>query len=157
MSSLAVFIRSKQQCYGNQTCHWKSKRKSFSKYWFSCTLLGADLSEIGIIWISCTNKLSALGFLFGFTSCKGSFSCIYPKATLWDLLLRKMKALESVFKHLELCRRKCLQHNQFSSFSLEHQEEYSTAILESLQKDFQRTALAYRKITEEKGKMGEKG
>lgn len=115
-------------------------------YQFSCTLLRADLSEIEIIWISCTNKLSTLGFLFGFSSCRGSFSCISPKAILWDLLLRKIKYLFSVFKHLKFCRRKCLQHNQFSSFSLEHQEECFTAILGSLQKVFQRTALAYRKI-----------
>lgn len=46
---------------------------------------------------------------------------------------------------------------QFSSFSLKHQEECFTAILGSLQKDFQRTAFAYRKITEEKGKTGRRG
>lgn len=62
-----------------------------------------------------------------------------------------------VFEHLELCRRKFLQHNRFSSFSLKHQEECFTAILGSLQKDFQRTAFAYRKITEEKGKTGGEG
>lgn len=123
-------------------------------YQFSCTFLRADLSKIEIIWISCTNKLSTLGFLFGFSSCRGSFSCISPKATLWDLLLRKIKDLESVFKHLEFCRRKCLHNYQFSSFSLEYQEQCFTAILGSLQKNFQRTALAYRKITEEKEKNG---
>lgn len=74
---------------------------------FSCTLLRADLSQIEIICISCTNKLS-LGFLFGFPSCKGSFSCIYPKATLWDLL--------SFPKYLELWRRKCLQQPLFLIF-----------------------------------------
>lgn len=50
-----------------------------------------------------------------------------------------------------------MQHNQFSLFSSDYQEEYFTAILRSLQKGFQRTALAYRTNTGRKEKWARRG
>ena len=129
------------------------KGNPLANYQFSCTLLRADLSEIEITFISYTNKT-------GLSVC---FPRLQSKLVLHlsqshsgrPVFKERENERSRVFKHLE---KTCATwQTSFPYLPQTSKQTVSLQFLEVSGKTFQRTVLAYRKITEQKGKTGGEG
>lgn len=159
MSSLTVFIRSKQQCHGNPTHHWKSKRKSFSKLsvflynsesWrelkrYHLIFLHKQACYPGLsVWFSLFQRkfllyLSQSHFVRPFKEKEGS----QVSLQITGIVQEKMFATQPVFLIFLRLSRRVFHCNSWKS--------------PKRLKGFQRTALAYRTITGGQEKWGKRG